>query len=83
VTKTVDIGATLRRIPPEKRLVIACELRDVTGLTLAKRTGIHNTKLSLIMRGHRNPSADEQRAIAECLSVPVAVLFPTPASEVA
>jgi transcriptional regulator with XRE-family HTH domain len=79
VTKTVDIAATLRRIPAEKRLVIACELRDVTGLTLAKRTGIHNTKLSLIMRGHRNPSADEQGLIAACLGVPVDVLFPVEA----
>lgn len=47
-----------------------------TQMDIAAEVGVHFTKLSMIVRGHRQPSATEQRRIARVLRRPVHDLFP-------
>lgn len=43
---------------------------------IAKAASIHESKLSKIVHGYREPSDDEKKAIAKALRRPVAHLFP-------
>lgn len=43
---------------------------------VASRTGIHYTKISMIVNGRREPSDDEKKAIARVLRKKVDHLFP-------
>jgi transcriptional regulator with XRE-family HTH domain len=44
-------------------------------IEIAKKVGIHETRLSKIVRGHVEPSADEQRVLARVLRKPAEELF--------
>ena len=60
------------------------ELRDAIfrsgkpQIEIARRTGIDETKLSKIVRGWRDPSPKEVRALSRVLRVPASQLFPEP-----
>ncbi len=66
-----------RKVTPNIALKLAIWNSGKTQTVIAQKTGIHESKLSQIVRGHRPPSDDEQRAIARVLRVPVNELFPT------
>jgi transcriptional regulator with XRE-family HTH domain len=50
--------------------------RGIRQWDLANRSGIDNTKLSLIETGQLMPSKEIKRAISKVLRIPVRVLFP-------
>jgi DNA-binding transcriptional regulator YdaS (Cro superfamily) len=45
-------------------------------VVIAKKLGIHESRLSQIVNGHREASLEEKRAIARELRQPIAHLFP-------
>lgn len=47
-------------------------------IVIAKRAGIHQTRLSKILNGHVDATDDEQKALARVLRRPIADLFPSP-----
>lgn len=58
-----------------KRLRIATMERGITQVELAKRVGIHETRLSKIARGYLEPNDGEKRAIAKVLRTSVDQIF--------
>lgn len=60
---------------PNTALKAALFGTGTTQLMVAQRTGIHESRLSRIIRGHSEPSAEEKRLIAQALRKPVAQLF--------
>lgn len=50
---------------------------ETTQIVIATKTGIHESRVSQIIRGHREPSDDEKRAIAKVLRRSVHDLFPS------
>ncbi len=50
-------------------------------IVVARRAGIHETRLSKIVNGHVPANEDEQKALARVLRRPRHELFPVPASE--
>lgn len=59
-----------------KTLIIAILDRNITQIELAKRTHIHESRLSRFVNGHDLPNADEQRRIAKVLRKDVRELWP-------
>ena len=57
------------------KLKVAIIEAGLTQREVAKRIGMHDTKLSAIINEYRLPSEDEQRAIAKVLRKPVGDLF--------
>ena len=57
-------------------LKVAILQAGLTQADISQRTGIHDTKLSKIVRGYREPSEAEQKAIAKVLRRAVHDLFP-------
>jgi transcriptional regulator with XRE-family HTH domain len=53
----------------------------VTQLTVAKRAGMHESKLSRIIRGHDEATVEEKKAIARAVRRPVDHCFPPSDSE--
>lgn len=50
---------------------------------LARKTGKSPSYVLRVTTGERNPSADFKARAAEALGVPITLLFPEPAEEVA
>jgi transcriptional regulator with XRE-family HTH domain len=48
---------------------------ETSQVVIAGKTGIHESRVSQIIRGHREPSDDEKRAIAKVLKRSVHDLF--------
>lgn len=63
-----------------KLLIVAIIDRNTSQIVLAKKAGIHETRLSKIVNGHIEPTPDEKKAIARALRTPVTVLFPEKAA---
>lgn len=63
-------------MPKHRRLVIAILDRDITQTEIAKKTGIHESRLSRIVNGHDEADDDEKKALAKVLRVPLDQLFP-------
>jgi len=59
-------------------LKLAIFSRRKTQIEIAKRAGIHETRLSKIVRGHLDATPEEQSALARALRTTVAELFPSP-----
>jgi DNA-binding XRE family transcriptional regulator len=51
--------------------------RRATQWDLRKKTGIHQSRISLIERGYINPSRMEKRKIAKALGCKVEEIFPS------
>jgi transcriptional regulator with XRE-family HTH domain len=47
-----------------------------TQFEIAKAAGLHYSVLSLLVRGHRDPTEEQQRALSKILRRPAADLFP-------
>lgn len=47
-----------------------------TQLSIAQEAGLHESRLSQIVRGHRPATTDEQEALARVLGLPRHELFP-------
>lgn len=45
-------------------------------IVVAQKAKIHETRLSKIVHGHLEPTADEQKALARVLRRPIDELFP-------
>jgi transcriptional regulator with XRE-family HTH domain len=61
---------------PNSTLKMAIWTSGKTQTDVSKAAGIHETRLSKIVRGHRAPSDDEKVAIAQALGIQVDHLFP-------
>jgi transcriptional regulator with XRE-family HTH domain len=61
---------------PNAALKMALFDAGTTQLTVSQKTGIHESRLSKIVRGHVEPSDAEMRLIAKALRLPLAQLFP-------
>jgi DNA-binding XRE family transcriptional regulator len=57
--------------------------RGITQLTVAQKAGIHEPRMSKIIRGHVEATAEEKKAIAKALRQPVDHLFPPSTEAVA
>lgn len=61
---------------PNVALKLAIFGSGITQIRIAKQIGIHESRLSRIIRGHDEPSEAEKKAIARVLRRPVTELFP-------
>jgi transcriptional regulator with XRE-family HTH domain len=50
--------------------------KGTTQYEVGKRAGIHESRMSRIVRGHEDATDDEKKAIARALRVPVSQIFP-------
>jgi transcriptional regulator with XRE-family HTH domain len=60
---------------PNTALKTALFETGTSQLEVAQKTGIHESRLSRIVRGHSEPSDDEKKLIARALGKPVTQLF--------
>jgi transcriptional regulator with XRE-family HTH domain len=65
---------------PNTALKTALFASGTTQLHVCQKTGIHESRLSKIVRGHSDPSDEEKRLIAKALRKPVDQLFALQAS---
>lgn len=61
---------------PNTALKSAIFSRGTTQTVVAQKTGIHESRLSRIIRGHDTASDEEKKAIAKSLNLPVNQVFP-------
>jgi len=62
-------------MPKNLALKIAIVESGLTQFEVAAAAGIHHTRLSHIINGHREASEDEQRALARVLKRKIGQLF--------
>jgi transcriptional regulator with XRE-family HTH domain len=72
--------STETSMAPNSTLKTVLFSSGTTQLTVAQRTGIHESRLSKIIRGHVEPSETERKLIARVLRKPILELFPHPLS---
>jgi len=63
-------------MPKNLALKIAIIESGLSQMEIAKAADMHDTKLSFIVNGHREPSDAERRALARILKRKAADLFP-------
>jgi transcriptional regulator with XRE-family HTH domain len=61
---------------PNTALKTAIFSSGTTQTAVSQKTGIHESRLSRIVRGHIDPTNDEKRAIARALRRQVSDFFP-------
>jgi len=66
----------MRRRPAPNRLRVWRAEKRKTQFELARRTGINQTRISLIENSYVEPSPDDRSALARALKVSEAELFP-------
>lgn len=59
-----------------RHLVLAILDRETTQIEVARKAGIHESRLSRLVNGHDEPTADEKKAIAKALRTSIDQLFP-------
>ena len=67
-TNIMHIGQTIRKLRKEK-------LKELNQGEFAVKAGITQSYLSLLERGHKEPSPTTLKKIAEVLDIPLAVIF--------
>lgn len=65
----------------ENRLRVRRAEQDVTQLELAQKIGISDSQISLMERGHIDPSPEMAAKIAKVLKTTVAAVFPSLAEQ--
>ena len=66
--------------PPPSALKLAILYSGLKQIDVAKRAGIHESRLSKIVRGHDDATESEKRRLARVLRTSIADLFPDDSS---
>lgn len=69
------MGTKSQKIRKNIALKVAIVEREITQREVARRAGIPEIRLSLFVRGHEQPTEDEQKALARILKRARADLF--------
>lgn len=62
-------------VPLARRLAVAMAAAEIRQQDIADKAGLSDSLFSHIVRGRRIPNADQRKAIAKALGVPVVDLF--------
>ncbi len=65
----------LKAIPIQRRLAVALAVAELKQQDIADRTGLSEVEFSRIVRGRRQPTEPQRKAIAKALGLSVADLF--------